>query len=119
MYVDNYFVVGHDADDVRESAARHSEGLVSHGLPVHEVDTCMSEIDYTSACISMATPMRYVRLAWSGVWRLRLALAQIESARYFSGEDLQKVLGHITWACLFRRESLSVCGACYWFVKIR
>ena len=46
VYVDNYLVVVHDADDVRKSAARHSEGLVSQGLPVHEVDTCVSEIDY-------------------------------------------------------------------------
>ena len=45
------------------------------------------------------------------------SLAQIESAWYLSGEDLEKVLGHITWACLLRRESLSVFGACYSFAK--
>eukprot|EP00972_Heterocapsa_arctica_P033091 4868467-Heterocapsa_arctica.AAC.1 len=46
VYVDNYLVLGHDPVLVQKSAALHASGLEREGLPTHEIESCVTNIDY-------------------------------------------------------------------------
>eukprot|EP00972_Heterocapsa_arctica_P011490 1684318-Heterocapsa_arctica.AAC.1 len=70
--------MGHDPSLVKKSAALHASELEREGLPVHEVETCVTDIDYVG--LHFDGNSHEVRLSWSRLWRLRLALKQIESS---------------------------------------
>ena len=48
--------------------------------------------------------------------RARLAIRALVRQREVSGRDLERLLGHIVFIGLCRRESLSVLASCYRFV---
>ena len=58
-----------------------------------------------------------VRLGWERIWRLRLGIGHLLSRGGCSGHQLEKLVGHITWAALLRRESLSFLSGCYKFMR--
>ena len=59
-----------------------------------------------------------VRISWKRIWRIKFAINYILSLPTLTGEQLESVLGHITWVVMVRREALSPIHACYGFVRL-
>mmetsp|Transcript_139006 Transcript_139006/g.443511 ORF Transcript_139006/g.443511 Transcript_139006/m.443511 type:complete len:217 (+) Transcript_139006:2072-2722(+) len=49
-----------------------------------------------------------VRLGWSRLRKLRLAIDFVLEFRFMNGHQSEKLTGHITWTLLLRRETLSI-----------
>ena len=50
-------------------------------------------------------------------WRLRLGIQHLLRVRQCSGQQLERILGHITWACLLRPETQAIISSCYVFIR--
>ena len=59
-----------------------------------------------------------VRLKWERRWRLRLGISFVLDLGFASGEDIQVLVFHITWAMLLRREALSILSSVYAFSRL-
>ena len=55
--------------------------------------------------------------ALSRLWRCRLGVRELLRRGRASGQQLERLIGHMTFVSLCRRESLSVLGDCYTFIK--
>ena len=53
------------------------------------------------------------------ICKIRLAIDHILSVGRVSGAAVEVIVGHLTWACLTRREMLSIFDDCYRFIKNR
>ena len=51
------------------------------------------------------------------MWRARLAIRQLLSVGRCSGRTLERLVGHISFLSLGRRETLSVLGSCFAFIS--
>ena len=52
------------------------------------------------------------------VWRIRLAIRGLLKGGRASGADMERLLGHMCFTSLIRRESLSILKYCYRFVTV-
>ncbi len=114
IYVDNFMVVGHDPQTVGLAHSQHVNRMNDLGLHIHEeadVSTTMS-----FAGLEFDGASRQVRVSCGRVWKIRLAIDHILGGDRLHGKSLEVVVGHITWALLARRETLSVFSAVYRFI---
>ncbi len=115
VYADNANHIGVDCEDVDVNRGRLSKLTNALGLSTHDVvaagttrvslgtkyDGCLGRLD--------ATPERDARLDQS--------LEALIQGYSVSGDDLRRVLGHVTGRCLLRRPLLSILCRCYVFVQ--
>ena len=106
-------IVGHDPDLVSERQRQQKSILESHGLPVHEVVNCSTNVDYVG--LHFDGDSHEISLSWNRIWRLRLGIQHALKISRMSGKQLERLVGHITWAMLLRRESLSILSSVYAF----
>ncbi|CAK0826240.1 unnamed protein product, partial [Prorocentrum cordatum] len=109
-YVDNFYVFGHDPRLVTQRRDDVSAILRGWGLTVHE------ETDASTDAVLVGLELRQGR--WLSVkrrnlWRLRAALDTVLRRGCCSSKMLEVLVGHISWACLIRREPLCVLSAVY------
>ncbi|CAE7239903.1 unnamed protein product [Symbiodinium sp. CCMP2592] len=107
QYVDNLIVKS------RFSAAVQS--LKSAGLQVHEEETSTGDStvlgwEYTAGGLFRPTRKR--------AWKARCAIRELLRRGRARGEVVERLLGHLTFLSLCRREALSVFGEIYKFVKV-
>lgn len=114
-YVDNFLVIGRNQSCVSAGLQRIAGKLRGRGLTVHEEEFATPYTDFVglrfdgkSGTISIK-PERIVKL--------QRAIQELVSRNFASGEVLQLVLGHITWAVMARREGLSILRSCYAFAN--
>ncbi|CAK0808709.1 unnamed protein product [Prorocentrum cordatum] len=116
-YVDNFVGIGYDAEAVRSAVARVMTELKRRGLVVtrgeHLGD---SEGEYAVLGWSITAAGRLSASA-SRLWRVRLAVRGLLRRGRASGRDLERVLGHIMFVALVRREGLSIFEASFRFVQ--
>ena len=70
-------------------------------------------------------PLLGVRLLNSGlilnqpkrIWRIRWALEHVLAVGKCSGKELERLIGHVTFMFLIRREMLSLLSTCYAFIE--
>ena len=115
VYVDNFLIIGQDRDKVQEAERGHREKLEELGLPVHESTDGATDVDYVG--LHFDGKNHEIRLSWNRLWRLRLGIKHIATLPRVSGTQLEKLVGHITWALLLRRECLSILSSVYVFIK--
>ncbi|CAK0818121.1 unnamed protein product [Prorocentrum cordatum] len=117
QYVDNFIAVSTDASAVRSLVADAIRALEGRGLVVHEEEYSGGDkvaqvsgwqID-GSRGRAAATPLR--------LWRARLAIRAVLRRGRCSGRDLERLLGHLVFLSLVRREGLSLFWSCYAFVR--
>ena len=115
MYVDNFLVIGSSAEEVQQQGSSIRKSLEAAGYPVHETVECDSELDFIG--LHLDGSAHEVRLGWRRIWRMRLAIRFLLERGKCSGLQLERVIGHLTWAAMLRRESLSVLSSCYSFSR--
>ena len=115
VYVDNNLIVGHDTQEVHKASTQLQNQLNSQLLPVHDIVDASTEIEFVGLTFNGST--HEIRISWKRLWRIRLAIFHIFCISKITGRDLEKVLGHITWALLLRREMLSILNASYSVIR--
>ena len=114
QYVDNYVAISHEHGIAGRSAHEVAQALNQRGLPTHDVEddvggeTLGWKFSDTAAQVTM-TPRR--------LWKLRLGVLELLSQGWATGQLVEKLLGHLTFASLLRRELLSCFQATYVFVR--
>ena len=53
----------------------------------------------------------------SRIWRLRRGLEYAARQKHLAGDQVAKLIGHVTWSCLLRRRALSLVNARYRFTR--
>ena len=97
---------GETAKVVAEVAA----SLTGQQLVVHEVER---ETRSTEILGWSFEDGHIVRPTRARIWKCRLAIRSLLAIGHASGRELERIVGHLTFACLLRRESLAVFGAVY------
>ncbi|CAK0810182.1 unnamed protein product, partial [Prorocentrum cordatum] len=107
-YVGNFYVFGHDASLVTQRRDDVSAVLRGWGLTVHE------ETDASPDAVLVELRQgRWLSIKRRNLWRLRAALDTVLRRGCCSSKMLEVLVGHITWACLIRRELLCVLSSVY------
>ena len=114
QYVDNLHVMGTDREEVLVRFRKAVNELREAGLTVHEEEEFEDETkilgwQYDSIGKFRPSPQR--------VWKVRLALRHLLRRGRASGQEVERLLGHITFIALGRRETLSIFGECYTFIQ--
>ena len=114
-YVDNFLVdVGSDQSAVDAGLAAIAGKLRGLGLTVHEEVGATHETSFVG--LSFDGVKGTVGLKPGRIIKLQKAIRELVERNFCSGELMQLILGHITWAVMTRREGLSILKSCYAFV---
>lgn len=113
-YVDNFAVIGTCEDTVNAGLRKIGERLRGFGLTVHEECEAAHEGEFVG--LSFNGVKGKVSIKPSRIVKLQRSIDELLCRNFASGELLQLVIGHITWAVMARREALSILSACYSFV---
>ena len=113
-YVDNFLCLSQDGSLAREMAERVDSALQERGLPTHEVET---SIGGCALGWEFSDSQPRVHLSRARLWKYRLALQELLKSGRCSSRTLEKVVGHLTFAGLVRREFLSVFQASYVYMR--
>eukprot|EP00438_Fugacium_kawagutii_P006869 Skav205284 [mRNA] locus=scaffold1690:137803:145924:+ [translate_table: standard] len=114
QYVDNLHVMGTNKDEVVDRFRRAIKELEDCGLTVHEVE----ELEQNTKILGWEyeDPGSF-RPSRQRIWRLRIAIRAILKRGRVSGHQLERLLGHIAFASLGKREMFSMLGESYTFVQ--
>eukprot|EP00438_Fugacium_kawagutii_P028256 Skav200691 [mRNA] locus=scaffold6391:1205:6504:+ [translate_table: standard] len=114
QYVDNLHVFGTDRKEVEEHFWQAVSVLREAGLTVHEIEINEGQAEVLGWQVQESGILRPTK---KRLWRVRMAIRELLRMGRASGQQLERLLGHITFVSLCRREALSVLGDCYTFVK--
>ena len=114
QYVDNLHVLGVDKQEVESRFWRTVQALKQSGLTVHEEETCDSGAKVLGWEYEVGGSFRPTK---ERVWRIRLATAELLKHGRMTGKQLERLVGHITFVSLGKREMLSIFGECYTFMQ--
>ena len=112
-YLDNYLVLGHNSQEVDRICDNISSVLQRRGIVVHELSRASTTNEFIGLQFGPVGVGSRVSIKSSRLWRLRGALSTVLRRGSISGKAMQILVGHITWAMLVRRESLSILSATY------
>ncbi|CAK0813222.1 unnamed protein product, partial [Prorocentrum cordatum] len=117
-YVDNFIAIGTDSEWVAALVRRVSDALRARGLEVKAEDHAgevPGESEALGWCIDRGRCL--VRPARARLWRARLAVRGVLGRGRLRGRDLEKLLGHLVFISLIKREGMSLFWSCYAFVR--
>ena len=113
-YVDNFLVVGCDQSAVDAGLAAIAGRLRGLRLTVHEEVGATHNTSFVG--LNFDGIKGTVSLKPGRIIKLQKAIRELVERNFCSGELMQLILGHITWALMTRREGLSILKSCYAFV---
>ena len=114
QYVDNLHVFGTDKQQVEQRFWKAVQALRQVGLTVHEIEfdeSDMSALGWSIASSAVLSP------TLKRLWRLRLGIRELLKRGSATGQQLERIVGHITFVSLCRRESLAALGEVYTFIR--
>ena len=114
-YVDNFAIVGGQADSVTAARDRVKVNLERKGLPIHDMGDATHVSIFTG--LEFDGKRGTLRARGDRLRRLDQALRAAERRGRMSGPAMSALLGHCTWAMLCRRETLSFLSAMYAFQR--
>lgn len=115
-YVDNFIALTQEKGLAHELACKVEQELNIRGLPTHPVESTVGgetlgwQFDSEKPHVTM-TPRR--------LWKLKLAINELLRQGWGSGQLVERIVGHCTFAALLRRELLSCFQAVYVFIRKR
>ena len=115
VYVDGVCAVGCDRPKVLSAVLAVKATLDAAGLQCLEVEADTSKQVFTGLQLDHKTGL--LSLEASRIWRLRRGLEYAARQRHLTGEQVAKLIRHITWSCLLRRPALSLNNAGYCFAR--
>ena len=113
-YVDNFIVIGCNPDLVNAGLQRIGDILRGRGLTVHEEETATHKTDFVG--LSFDGIAGTISIKPQRIVKLQRAITELLARNFASGEILQLIVGHLTWAVMTRREGLSILKSCYAFI---
>ena len=113
-YVDNFAVLGPDPVRVQRQRDDIVDVLQNKfHLSCHELSPVSLDGEFVGLAFINGSEWR---VKPSRVHRLRMAISHVLDRGFCSGDLMQVLVGHITWTCLLRRESLSFIQSTYVFI---
>ena len=113
-YVDNYAVLGADPSTVNDVAHEIARELRRTGFTVHEEKEASSRHRFVGLSFDGLTGRFSVKP--SRLVRIQSALKELLLRNRCSGDLLEIMIGHVTWAMMCRREGLALLDKCYSFI---
>eukprot|EP00438_Fugacium_kawagutii_P032235 Skav231695 [mRNA] locus=scaffold597:1206282:1209294:- [translate_table: standard] len=113
-YVDNFHVIGTNAHKVKQLSEHGIQLLRDKGLVVHE------EEQSSGSAIILGwefTSDGTIRPTANRLWKVRLAVMEILRLGSISGQQLERVVGHMSFISMGRREGLAILGDVYTFIR--
>ena len=114
VYVEGVCAVDCDRPKVLSAIVAVKATLDAAGLQCSEVEADTSRQVFTGLQLDHETEI--LSLA-SRIWRLRHGLEFAACQKQLTGDQVAKLIGHITWSCLLRRPTLSLINAGYRFAR--
>ena len=114
QYVDNQHVLGTDKAEVETKFWDAVRGLREAGLTVHEIEFSESTVTMLGWQIE---EKGVLRPTYKRIWRIRIAIRELLSRGRMTGQQLERLIGHMTFVSLCRREALAVLGEVYTFIR--
>ena len=105
-YVGNFAVI--------ETSLERVDAGLRIGLTVHEECAASHHAEFVGLTFNGIRGT--VRIKPSRIAKLQGSIDELLMRNVASGELLQLLMGHITWAIMARREALSILNACYGFI---
>ena len=116
IYVDNVVVESTSSANIAKLVALAREGLEKAGLRGHAAENVSDGMESLGGRRTGQPPTS--RLTRKRYWRLYDGITfLVDTLQKATSRQLEVLIGHITFAGLFRRESLSVLRASYDFVR--
>ena len=114
-YVDNLGVLADDEGYVRQGLTAVTETFGSQGLTVHETElACQRGV---ALGVEVDGAVGRTRPTAKRFWRVRDSIQELVRRGSCSGQELEVLVGHMTFVALIRRELLSILHGTYRFVK--
>ena len=114
QYVDNLHLFGTNKAEVESRFWKAVDRLRRAGLTVHEIEINEGSAEVLGWRVEEGGVLRPTL---KRLWRIRTAVRELLRRGRASGQQLERLLGHMTFVSLCRREALSVLGECYTFCK--
>ena len=114
-YCDNLTVIGVSAPVVDSALSSLMKVFTRHGFELHEIEWAGVTRDVLG--FTFRGDQRCVRPKPLRAWTLAQALRGAARARFLSGRQLQKLVGHFVSQVLVARPALSIFRACYTFIQ--
>ncbi|OLQ05790.1 hypothetical protein AK812_SmicGene10971 [Symbiodinium microadriaticum] len=113
-YVDNLVLIGTCREQVVSAFQHAVNALKDAGLQVHEDEVCEGD-----TCVLGWQFTRDGKFGPSSrrVWKVRFAIRGVIARRRATGREIERIVGHASFICLARRESLSIFGEVYRFIQ--
>ena len=113
-YVDNFHVIGTDPEQVSQLSLKGIHALRSSGLVVHEEEQSTDSAHILGWEFGENGSLRPSKRR---LWKVRLGILQVLKTGQISGQQLERVVGHMSFISMVRREGLSILGDVYSFIK--
>ena len=113
VYVDNIAVLGLDAETVDKLMGKIS--LNTSGLLTHEHVPACTDCELWG--LRVDGKRKELRMSSRRYWRIKYALEGALQARRVSGKQLERIIGHTTFASLLERGTLSIPHTVYKLIR--
>lgn len=115
LYVDNLGILGLEKQEVSGALDAAREHLEGKGLLTHEASLSCDDVEVLG--VTLDAGRRRTALTDKRYWRLEKGLEWLLQRRRTSGRVLEAFVGHMTFAGLVARGSLSCFHAIYRFIQ--
>ena len=112
-YVDNFIALTQEKGLAHKLATQVEQELNRRGLPTHPVE-CTSGGETLGWQFDSEKP--HVTMTPRRLWKLKMAVDELLRQGWGSGQLVERIVGHCTFAGLLRRELLSCFQAVYVFI---
>ncbi|CAE8615524.1 unnamed protein product [Polarella glacialis] len=114
-YVDNFAAIGCNADEVSKALAAVNQIMTQLNIPTHEIHTVDNHGDLLGW--SFDGHVGSWRPTNRRAWKIILAVRSLTRRPRGSSKLIERIVGHMTFIALLRRESLSCFNHVYDFIQ--
>ena len=115
VYIDNFAHISSNNDIAVEHTKKSAELLNAQGLPVHDISWSNTEEAFLGTLLKSEGS---VFNSSKRLWKIRGCIEHMLASPRLTGQQLEKLIGHITFAFLIRRELLSILSSAYAFISV-
>ncbi|CAK0901263.1 unnamed protein product [Prorocentrum cordatum] len=116
VYVDGVAFLGASEKCCSDGCASAVELLGSRGLVCKGMVGASEQQSFTGLTFERSSGI--ISLSTRRLWKIRLGLLELCRQGWCTGVQLRRVLGHLTWAFLLKRELLSILSSAFRFCEM-
>lgn len=115
-YLDDAAVIGTSPAAVKQNTLNINIALRSAGLRTHEISECDGDVEALGVRLRGSEGIISISNKRLGKLEYTIDFISSNPRRQVSGTQIRRPVGHLTFACLFRRETFSCLGSTYHLV---